>query len=126
MPYKTTWRNPELFFTTSRGVNVFYTYKDDDVEQGRCRYWYTLYSSTDEHPFDVHDLDSACLLDQHPPYLQTATTPEEAEELKAAWDRWFEVEEPDHIRAIIEASIDVGLIQLPEDMADNIHEPDDA
>lgn len=119
MPYTTAWIHPELFFTTHAGVNVFHAYKDDDMDQGRSSYWFTLYSNTDEHPFDVRDFDSACHLDQHPPYLQGENdTPEN----RAAWDRWFEVDEPDHIRAIIEASLDASLIPLPEDMADNYHE----
>jgi hypothetical protein len=119
MPTSTAWVAPELFFTTHAGVNVFYTYEDDDMDRGRNRYHFTLYSNTDMHPFDVRDLDLACLLDQHPPYLQGENNTSENRE---AWKRWHEVEEPDHIRAIIEASIDAGLIPLPEDMVDNAHE----
>jgi hypothetical protein len=123
MPYETVRVDPELFCTTHNGVNVFCTYKDDEIAQGRRRYWYTLHASDDDHAFDVREFDSAYHLDQHPPYLQTAKTPDDMKALKAAWDHWFDVEEPDHIRAIIEASIDAGLIPLPEDMADNTIEP---
>jgi hypothetical protein len=120
MPTTTEWIDPELFFTTSAGVNVFHTYKDDDVDQGRRCYWYTLYSNTDGHSFDVRDFDDDKLLDRHPPYMQGKhNTPEN----KAAWDRWHQEGEPAAIRQIITAALDAGRIPLPEDMTDNIHEP---
>lgn len=120
MPYQTTWVPPELFLTHA-GVNVFHTYKDDDVDQGAERYWFTTSVRDDEEEdctFDVRELDSACLLGQHPPFLQGENnTPENRE----AWGHWYKVEEPDTIRAIIVASLDAGMITLPESVADNAH-----
>lgn len=123
MPYTTTWVPPELFMTHN-GVNVFHTYKDDDIDQGARMYWYTLNTQdNDTQHFDVRNLDTDRLLYQHPPYLQGEyDTPENRE----AWGRWRETGEPDLIRQIIAAALDAGMIPLPEDMADNIVSADDA
>lgn len=62
MPTTTTWVDPDLFLTHN-GVNVFHTYKDDDVEQGQSFCWYTLNCCEDDHAFDVRDLT-----DEHVPF----------------------------------------------------------
>lgn len=111
MPYETVWATPELLLEHA-GVKVFHAYKDDDIEQGRSTYMYSLSDVDDEYQFDVRDFDSNHLLDAHPPYLQGANdTPENRE----AWRRWHAAGQPDAIRAIVIASIDAGLIKKPED-----------
>jgi hypothetical protein len=114
MPFKTTRVDPELFLTHA-GVDVFHTYKDDDIDQGRKRFWFTTREFDDKGHFDVRELDSAHMLDQHPPYINASRTPEENLELQARWDRWHDVDEPAAIHAIIVASIDAGLITKPEE-----------
>jgi hypothetical protein len=112
MPFKTVGVEAELLLTHG-GVSVYYTYENDDIDQGRNRYWYTTHEFADdaEYRFDVRDLDSAYLLDEHPPYLQGE---HDTLENRAAWQSWHEVGEPDAIRSIIVASIDAGLIEDPE------------
>jgi hypothetical protein len=112
MPYQTVPVDAELFLSQA-GVYIYHTYKDDDIEQGPNQFWFTTQrvDCDDQYMFDVRDLDSAHLLEQHPPYLQGENdTPEN----RAAWQRWHEVDEPDAIQAIIRASIDAGLIKAPE------------
>jgi hypothetical protein len=57
MPTTETWVPPELFFTHN-GVNVFYTYRDNDIDQGVNSFWYTLNARDDDETeqFDVRDL----------------------------------------------------------------------
>jgi len=68
MPTQTTWVDPELFLERCC-VKVFYTYKDDDIDQGPNRFWFTLNpecsverpscgSEFCPHVFDVRELSS--------------------------------------------------------------------
>ena len=114
MPYETCWTDPEVFLTRA-GVKVYYTYKDDDINQGRRWHHFTTHEFDDEGAFDVRELDSNRLLDQHPPYINASRTPEENLELQRRWDRWYEEGMPNAIRAIIIAAIDAGLITASED-----------
>ena len=41
MPYATEWVEPEELLT-HKGITVWNTYKDDEVEQGINGYWFTL------------------------------------------------------------------------------------
>ena len=41
MPYATEWVEPEELLT-HKGVTVWHTYWDDEVEQGINGYWFTL------------------------------------------------------------------------------------
>ena len=52
MPFQTVWTDPELFLEQD-GVQVFHTYKNDDLDQGQQRYWYTLHR-------ECSPLDSRC------------------------------------------------------------------
>jgi len=58
MPYSSESVPAALYFEY-RGVQIFHTYKDDDIEQGPREYWFV----TDEYgnedaAFDVRDLAS--------------------------------------------------------------------
>jgi hypothetical protein len=113
MPYQEMHVDPDLYIMQA-GVAIYHAYKDDDYSGGPLKYHFTTNASDDsaEFKFDVRDLDSVHLLGQHPPFITSANnTPE----LKEAWCRWHDVEEPDHIRAIIMASIDAGLLTNPKD-----------
>lgn len=60
MPYSSQWVDPELFLS-HRGIKVYHTYKDDDMEQGSRTYWFTLdplegEGTGGEALFDVRDL----------------------------------------------------------------------
>lgn len=55
MPHQ--WVEPELFIE-HRGVSVYRTYKDQDIEMPKI-YWYTTDITEErEYEFDVRDLDS--------------------------------------------------------------------
>jgi len=41
MPYQTIWVEPELVLEQAQ-QKVFHTYRDDDIDQGTHRYWFTL------------------------------------------------------------------------------------
>jgi hypothetical protein len=68
MPFKTIWEDPELF-VEHKGLRVFHTYKDDDINQGQRCYWLTVSpdcgvgsSLCDQQPcrhvFDVRELST--------------------------------------------------------------------
>lgn len=118
MPYETVWAEPGLFFTHN-GVNVFHTYKDDDIEQGENRHHYTLNATSDEDHFDVRDFDTLGLLKQHPPYIDTRGPAEEQAERRALWDAWFETGEPAALKAVIAAALDDGRLVPPADTDEN-------
>lgn len=63
MPYSTEWVEPEELLT-HKGVTVWHTYKDEDVEQGPSGYWFTLeptegYEGDELWVFDFRDLHAA-------------------------------------------------------------------
>ena len=113
MPYQTTWVEPERFLE-HRGVVVFHTYKNDDLDEGTRRFEFTVNTECsgcdarcDEaqcrHVFDVQDL-STWQEPAHPPYC---TGEHDTPENHAAWDRHWQVEE-EAIRAAIIAAIEQG------------------
>lgn len=58
MPYKYEWVDAEevLFY---KNTSVYYTYKNDEPEQGTFEYWYTLdpsSSAEDREDFDIREL----------------------------------------------------------------------
>jgi hypothetical protein len=115
MPYETVLVDAGLYMTHN-GVNVFRTYKDDDVDQGPERYRFTLYRRDHDHHFDVRKFDDGRLLDLHPPYLQGEN---DTLSNKLAWATWHSEGEPAAIRTIIREALDAGRIPLPADMDDN-------
>lgn len=56
MPYSSGSVPAELYFE-HQGVQIFYTYKGDDIEQGPREYWFvTDEYSNEDLAFDVRDL----------------------------------------------------------------------
>ena len=54
MPY--IWTEPELVLT-HQGVSVYYTYRNDYMEEGSYEYHYTT-DIGEQSSFDIRDLDS--------------------------------------------------------------------
>ena len=121
MPSVTTSVAPELF-KLIRGVKVFYTYKDDDMDQGANSYWFTLHEDSDEMHFDVRDLDVPArkLLDSHPP-LKTSSDPvwanasaSERAKIDKEWEAWHTTGKSEVIVKIIDEALAAGLLKLPD------------
>jgi hypothetical protein len=56
MPYTSEWVPPEIFLT-HKDVTVYHSYKDNDLSNGRARYWYTMSQQEEQdHEFDVREL----------------------------------------------------------------------
>lgn len=55
MPMKSTWVEPEVLLT-HRGVTVYYTYKNDDFDQGIRRYWFTVNANCGEGVCNCEEL----------------------------------------------------------------------
>ena len=57
MPYVTEWQEPEIYLQ-HKGVTVYRTYVDNELEQGCRTYWFTLNAEDfeQEDEFDVRDL----------------------------------------------------------------------
>lgn len=118
MPYQNQWVDPELFMTHN-GVNVYHTYKDDDVDNGAMLYWFTLNKKCGmgncecHHPgpctnsFDVRHLQT-WKEPPHPPFL---TGDQDTPQNRAAWNRYEEsgIMEK-HIKEAIREALDSGLI----------------
>jgi hypothetical protein len=112
MPFKTAWEGPELF-VEHKGVKVFHTYKDDDVNQGQRCYWLTVNAECGmtarvcedqpcRHVFDVRGL-STWREPEHPPYCTENNTPQN----HASWERYWK-QEAHAIKASVVAAIDRG------------------
>jgi len=114
MPTTTEWCPPKLFMTHN-GVNVFHTYKDDDTGQGAQRHEFTLDAYSDDHSFDVRDLDVPArqMLNQHPRLMQGELRNDLG--LKAEWDAWHKEGEPQAVKAILREALDAGLLAAPAD-----------
>ena len=111
MPTQTVWVDPELVLE-HRGVRVFHTYKDDDVNQGQRRYWYTINpqcgvadSLCEDQPCR-HVFDVRALSTWHPPAEpRYCTGANDTPETRAAWDRYWELEK-EAVKAAITAAIE--------------------
>lgn len=124
MPTSTDWVMPDVFMTHNN-VTVYRTYKDGDVGQGANTHYFTTDCYSDDHSFDVREVDvpSKELLNNHPPYLAADVNPEFATatgeqkaEWRRQWDEWHEDGggEEQAIATIIKEAIDLGLIKAPE------------
>ena len=111
MPTQTKWVDPELFLDHG-SVKVFHTYKDDDLDQGPNRYWFTLNPECSverpacgitfcPHVFDVRELAS-WKPPVEPPYC---TGENDTPENHAAWERYWE-QESQAIRTSMKTAID--------------------
>jgi hypothetical protein len=117
MPFHTQWVEPELFLEQA-GVRVFHTYKDDDLDQGRKRYWFSLNPECgvaecqcEKHPcqnvFDVRRLPTWQPRPPPPHCTGKHNTPEN----HAAWERYWQ-EEDAAIKAAITSAIERGDLPL--------------
>ncbi len=118
MPTSTSWVEPEVFLTHTN-VTVYRTYKDHDVSQGTNAYWFTCDSSSDDHSFDVRELNtpSSSTLNSSPPYLRSdlnpefdSATPEQRERWASEWRDWRNGGEEAAIRKVLQEAIDAGLL----------------
>ena len=113
MPTQTNWVEPELFLDHG-GVEVFHTYKNDDLDQGPNRFWFTLNPECSverpacgnefcPHVFDVREL-STWQPPVQPPYC---TGENNTAENQAAWERYWTQEE-EAFRNSMKAAINRG------------------
>lgn len=126
MPTKTIGVKPGTFLRRG-GVVVYYTYKDDDVDQGEETFYFTTNpdgsydGETDQFYFDARELPT-WKAPEHPPFLSApgGSSPEEYDaykakhdtpENRAAWDKWHaDGVERKAIRAAIHAAIKRGIV----------------
>jgi len=112
MPYSQHWIEPEQFLE-HKGVRVFHSYEDDDIEQGPRKYSFILdpLGSDYDDSFDVRELKN-WQEPPRPPYLSEpgADTPAN----RAAWDHFLNEAEPNAIRQAIIAAIELGILTKPE------------
>lgn len=120
MPNITTCATPDIF-RTIRGVKVFHTYTDDDMDQGVMTYWFTLNSDSDEEHFDVRILNvpSRKLMDAHPPFktdvnpVWAKASASERASIDHEWALWHSTGEPEVIAMVIDEALAAGLLKLP-------------
>lgn len=76
MPYKTEWVPPEMAFILKDGRPVYHTYKDNDCNNGRMRYWYTISDDPEDEEAGKYDVDvrdyPSCGSENHQEILQNA------------------------------------------------------
>ena len=103
-----------------KGVVIFYTYVDDDRDQGRCSYWFTTEQERTNDPFDVRKLKVPArrMLDAHPPFLaddnpeyRVANDAQRAV-FRVWWQEWRAPcgVESHAIDSILRQAVDIGLI----------------
>ena len=118
MPTQTKWVAPELFLDHG-SVKVFHTYKDDDLDQGPNRYWFTFNPECSverpvcgiafcPHVFDVREL-AAWQPPVEPPYC---TGENNTPENQAAWERYW-AQETEAIQNALKGAIERGEIGKP-------------
>lgn len=135
MPNATDWTSAEMFKKIN-GVDVFHTYKDDDIDQGINKYRYTLDKDSDDHSFDVRQLKvpSIGLLDAHPPYKTDScrewlvATSAEKDAISAQWEKWHrdgDGGEMTAIATVIEEALTLNLLDIPEVSGETADHPED-
>lgn len=112
-PYESVWRAPRVF-VRRRGVVVYHTYEDDDINQGPETFYFTTNregrydGETDQFYFDVREI-ATWVEPQHPEYMDAehgGATPEK----EAAWHVFHNRTEPAAIRRAVRDAIDRGLL----------------
>ena len=96
MPARTITVEPEVSLSHA-GVVVHHTYKDDDFDAGRNRYWFTLDSASDDASVCMREFDVPCksMLQAHPPFTSMSepryfdASPEERAGIEAQWKDWL-------------------------------------
>ena len=121
MPARPITVEPEVSLSHA-GVVVHHTYKDDDFDAGRNRYWFTLDSASDDASFCMREFDVPCksMLQAHPPFTSMSepryfdASPEERAGIEAQWKDWLKDGggEEQAIRAVLISAIDTGLLGM--------------
>jgi len=83
-----------------RGVRIYHTYRNDEMDSGRMAYWFTTNPNEDEplQRFDVRELKSW----ETVPSLSSVGTP------------WSSDDEDAHILQVLRRVIDSGELPVPE------------
>lgn len=113
MPTNSGWVQAEVFMQHN-DVTVYHAYKDDDMNNGRLQYGFTVsYTDDEAGHFDVRELEtpSRPLLGQTPTTMSADMAAEQRQQLAKQWDEWH-TKEPSIIAAIIREAIELNL--LPE------------
>lgn len=112
MPYITTTRKvkPELVLSR-KGVSIYRTYDDDDVDQGRSMFYFVCAPEDSDHEsyFDIRTLDappSGPKLSDHPPFINSRL--EHDAELHARWKAWQDTGQDAAIQNHLNHLIDSG------------------
>jgi hypothetical protein len=107
MPYKTVWIQPQQF-TTHDSITVFHTYREDDIDAGLQRYWFTvasacspLQSACQTRPPCPHVFDVRTLSTWLPP------TPPREPATEMSWQKFHDSEHA-AIRRALELAIRSG------------------
>lgn len=106
MPYKTVYVKPKVFLRF-RGVTIYHTYKDDEIDNGPSTFWFA--QDHDEGiGFDVRELET-WREPPHPPFL---CGKHDTEENRKAWDQYHKSgSETTAIRKAIREAIKKGILQ---------------
>ena len=118
MPYIHEWVEPAIFFEYN-GIQIYYTYRDDDIEQRTSEYYYTTDKyETDyktgfsEAMFDVRELPN-WIEPLHPPYLDFTMGKEVYQKIELQWQLYNNEGVLDtHIKKIIREAIDLEYIPI--------------
>lgn len=117
MPYKTTskWVPPKRLLS-HKGVAVFCTYDDDDIDNGESLHWYTTKAKEDvniDYSFDVREL-SVWKEPPHPPFIKVEFPKSRKQRLNVEWDAYQKSgAEIKFIKEIIRLAIDNGEVRKP-------------
>lgn len=132
MPTKTEYVDPEKFFEHNE-IEIFYTYKDDDVDQGTNTDFFTFDvvpedGEEDLIEFDVRELPlyETIVGSKRPEFLRTGVdSPREKKAKELLWRAWHDTSfagDPDHelgvesllIQELIARSLDNGDLKIPQ------------
>ena len=107
MPYVNKWVNNSRL-CSHKGVAVYHTYKDDELEQGETtNYFTTEKDGCFDMAFDVRDLPTW----KEPPHPPYHTGENATPEIRKAWDKYFKDKVYDKaVIAAIKKAIDKGII----------------
>lgn len=115
MPYESVWRAPKRLLRY-RGVTIYHTYQDDELNSGENTYYFTTTKhGNEEMSFDVRTLKTWAE-PPHPPYLSDVKGRAKTK-ANAAWKKYHDDQVLlNAIKRIIKAAILTGEIQ-PEPIA---------
>lgn len=109
MPFVTKQESADLFMSYN-GVDIYYTYKDDDKDQGANDFHFVLNEDLDlEKAFDIRELSVWREDEKQPPFLvgKNKTVAN-----KKAWEEYWENKgRENHIKTILIKAIDSGELK---------------